>query len=277
VTGTRAKGIALLAVLQLTVAATLPAQIRGVDSLFPAQPVGHVNDFASVIDPASSATMEDLLARLRTASGAEIAVVTLPSIDDYSPNDVGVAIIRRWGIGAKADVGDPRRNAGLVVLLVPKRADTPNSGKIYISVGQGLEGVITDAESGRVSDLMLPQLREGQYGPALLTGVQSLVSTIARAYGVDDSTLAGAAPAHPVSGPGPNLFSLLPILLFILFMVLSNTGRGRRRRGVYWGVGPWIGGGWGGGGFGGGGFGGGGFGGFGGGGGASGGGGGRSF
>ena len=47
-------------------------------------------------------------------AGAEMAVVTLPTIGDYAPSDVGVAIIRRWGIGAKAQVGDVRRNAGLV-------------------------------------------------------------------------------------------------------------------------------------------------------------------
>jgi uncharacterized protein len=271
VSGTRAKGIALVAVLQL-IAGALAAQDAGIDSLFPPKPVGHVNDFASVIDPGASASMEDLLARLRSATGAEVAVVTLPTIGDYSPNEVGVRIIRRWGIGARADIGDPRRNAGLVVLLVPKRADTPNSGEIYVSVGQGLEGVITDAESGRVSDSMVPDLRAGRYSEGLETGVRLLVGTIARAYGVTDSTLAGARPAQPTGSPGSGLMSFLPLLLFILFIVLANSGRRRGRR-VYWGGGPWIGGGWGGGG----GFGGGGFGGFGGGGGASGGGGGRSF
>jgi uncharacterized protein len=264
----------LVAVLQLT-AAVLLAQGTGVDSLFPARPVGYVNDFASVIDPGSRSAMEDLLARLRNATGAEVAVVTLPTIGDRSPNEVGVAIIRRWGIGARAEIGDSTRNAGLAVLLVPRRQGEPNSGKIYVAVGQGLEGVITDAEAGQVSDLMLPELSRGEYGPGLLTGVQALTGRIARAYGVTDSTLANASPAAPVSGTGGSRFlSLLPILLFIVFIMLAN--RGGRRRGVYWG-GPWIGGGWGGGGWGGGGFGGGGFGGFGGGGGASGGGGGRSF
>lgn len=272
--GTRAKATALLAVLQLT-AVIVRAQSPGIDRLFPAQPVGYVNDFASVIDPASHQAMEDLLARLRNATGAEVAVVTLPTIGDYSPNEVGVAIIRRWGIGAKAAIGDSTRNAGLALLLVPRKAGVPNSGKIYVAVGQGLEGVVTDAEAGRASDLMVPELSQGQYGAGLLTGVRSLTSTIARAYGVADSTLANASPAAPTAAPAPQIMSFLPILLFIVFLMLANRG-GRRRR-VYW-DGPWIGGGgWGGGGFGGGGFGGGGFGGFGGGGGASGGGAGRSF
>jgi uncharacterized protein len=273
VSGTRAKSIALVAVLQL-IAAVARAQNAGIDALFPAAPVGHVNDFASVIDPASSSMMEDLLARLRTATGAEVAVVTLPDIKDYSPNDVGVALIRRWGIGAKGDVGDARRNAGLVVLLVPKQEGVPNSGKVYVSVGQGLEGVITDAEAGRVSDLMLPDLRQREYGRGLSSGVRSLTSTIARAFGVTDSTLANASPARTVREPTFDFMAYLPLVLFIIFVMMANRSRRRGRR-VYWGGGPWIGGGWGGGG--GGGFGGGGFGGFGGGGGASGGGAGRSF
>ena len=277
--GTRAKATALLAALQLT-ASLAGAQSPGIDRLFPAQPVGYVNDFASVIDPGSAAAMEDLITRLRSATGAEMAVVTLPTIEDYAPSDVGVAIIRRWGIGAKAQVGDVRRNAGLVLLLVPRKEGVPNSGKIYVAVGQGLEGIVTDAESGRVSDLMLPELREGKYGPALLTGTRALAARIAQAYGVTDSSLATAPAAPPAeSVPPRSLFrALFPILFFLVFLALSNRGR-RRRGGIYWG-GPWIGGGWGGGGgFGGGGFGGGGggFGGFGGGGGASGGGGGRSF
>lgn len=271
--GTRANSIALVAALQLSTAAA-GAQSPGIDALFPAAPVGHVNDFASVVDPASSAAMEDLLVRLRSATGAEVSVVTLPDIKDYSPNDVGVAIIRRWGIGARADVGDARRNAGLVVLLVPKREGVSNSGKIYVSVGQGLEGVITDAEAGRISDLMLPELRQGEYGRGLQTGVRSLTGSIARAFGVTDSTLANASPARPAGEPAFDFMAYVPLILFIIFVMMASRGRRRGRR-VHWGGGPWIGGGWGGGGRGG--FGGGGFGGFGGGGGASGGGAGRSF
>src|SRR3954462_4051947 len=67
--GTRAKAIALLAVLQLT-ASLAAAQGAGIDRLFPAEPVGYVNDFASVVDAGSAAAMEDLITRLRSATGA---------------------------------------------------------------------------------------------------------------------------------------------------------------------------------------------------------------
>jgi uncharacterized protein len=274
---TRAKATALLVVLQLT-AATLWAQRPGVDTLFPPQPVGYLNDFSSVIDAASAAKMEDLIGRLRTATGAEIAVVTLPSIGEQDPAEVALAIGRKWKVGAKAEIGDPRRNAGIVMLLVPRQNGQPGTGHIRIEVGQGLEGIIPDAAAGRIRrEVMGPDLEREAYGPALLKGVQALASEIARGYGVSDSALtAYPPPVEPGSGVR-TLSTLLPILLFILFIVISSRGFGgrRRRRHLYWGGGPWIGGGWGGGGgFGGGG---GGFGGFGGGGGFSGGGAGGRF
>jgi uncharacterized protein len=251
------------------------AQSRGVDSLIPAEPVGYVNDFAAVLDRESAAQMEDLIRRLRTATGAEIAVVTLPSIGDREASEVALAIGRKWKVGSKAAIGDARRNAGIVLLLVPRRAGDPNSGQIRIEVGQGLEGIVTDARAGQVRDLMRPELSSEKYGPGLLTGVRALSSLIARGFGVSDTTLTAYQPQSNHSG-SPVGSSLIPILFFIVFLVLTSGfgGRRRRRSGVYWG-GPWIGGGWGGGGgFGGGG---GGFGGFGGGGGFSGGGAGGRF
>jgi uncharacterized protein len=268
---TLAKVTVLAAVLQLNVPSA-QGQSPSIDSLIPAQPVGYVNDFASVIDAESFAQMQDLIERLRGATGAEIAVVTLPSIGDREASEVALAIGRKWKVGSKADIGDPRRNAGIVLLLVPRRPNDTNSGQIRIEVGQGLEGIVTDAAAGQVRDLMRPDLSNGQYATGLLTGVRALSSLIARGFGVSDSALTAyqppaAAPGSPVSG------NILPILLFIVFLLLVS-GRRRRRSGIYWG-GPWIGGGWGGGGgFGGGG---GGFGGFGGGGGFSGGGAGGRF
>jgi uncharacterized protein len=272
---TRRKATALLAVLQLT-AAALAAQSTDVERLFPAQPVGHVNDFASLLDPGTRAELEDLLTRLKSATGAEVAVVTLPTIGDRDEAEVALAIGRKWGVGGRADVGDPRRNAGLVLLLVPRQNHQPGTGHVRIEAGRGLEGIVTDASAGQIRrDVMGPDLSQEQYGRALVNGTKALTGLIARGYGVTDSTLAFAPPrTAPGRPPHSQLLSLLPLLLFILVVTMAN--RGGRRRGVYWGGGPWIGGGWGGGGggFGGGG---GGFGGFGGGGGFSGGGSGGRF
>ena len=270
--GTRFKVIGLGLALQLA-GAPLAAQ-SGPAQYVPAQPVGMVNDFASVVDAASRSAMEDLLTRLRGAGGAEIAVVTLPTIGDYEASQVALEIGRKWGVGAKGDIGDQRRNAGIVVLLIPRKAGDRNSGQIRVEVGSGLEGIVTDAQAGRVRDAMLPQLGREEYGPGLLTGVQMLVGLVARGMNVSDSALQQFQPPPAGNSGGGSWRQFLPLALILIFFFISSFSR-RRRGGIFWG-GPWIGGGgWGGGGgFGGGG---GGFGGFGGGGGFSGGGAGGRF
>ncbi len=124
---TRAKATALMVVLQL-VASTMAAQTQGVDTLFPAQPVGYVNDFAGLLDPSTEAELEALVQRLKAATGAEVVVATLPSIGEREAPEVALAIGRRWEVGAKADPGDPRRNAGLVLLVVPRQNHQPGTG-----------------------------------------------------------------------------------------------------------------------------------------------------
>jgi uncharacterized protein len=276
--GTRAKAIALLTGLQLA-AGALAAQQAGVRGLFPARPTGYVTDVAGIVDEAAEARITSLVERLRAATGVEIAVVTLPTIGEREEADVAREIGRAWGVGAQAEIGDERRNAGIVILLVPRQGDRPGTGRIRVEVGQGLEGIVTDVTAGRIRDLMADRFAGGDYGGGLLQGVEALTGLIARAFGVSDTALTNVRPAAEPRGTRGAPLGALPILLFILFLVLSGAagGRRRRRRNVFW-VGPWIGGGFGGGGgWGGGGFGGGGFGGFGGGGGFSGGGAGGRF
>jgi len=137
-------------------------------------PRGYVNDFAGVLDSGSMAHMEAVIQELREKTRGEIAVVTLPDIGDRAASDVAVQIGRQWGVGAKAEAGDPAKNLGVVVLLVPRKDHRPGTGDLFIATGRGAEGFLTDAAAGHIRDAMLPLLAEEQYGPALSLGVASL-------------------------------------------------------------------------------------------------------
>jgi uncharacterized protein len=256
-------------------ALSLPAQGPQVPA-----PRGLVNDFANVIPAEDEARMERLIEVVRAGSRGEIAVVTLPDLEGRDVADVALRIGREWGVGAKAPVGDRARNAGVVVLLVPKESSQDGRGWIAIQVGQGAEGFITDAQSGDIRREATPMLAGGQYGPALSLVTARLAERYAAEFAFAlDSTIA------PQRTPAPRARGIPPFVFFILFFIIISIisragGRGRRRGGIdpadiLLGMllsGRGRRGGWGGGGFGGGGFGGGGFGGFGGGGGFSGGG-----
>ena len=139
VTG-RVKPTGLALALQLAVFAGGLAAQSPVDSFFPPRPTGYLTDAAGVVDAGSAAIIDSIALRLKTATGAELAVVTLPTIGDYAAADVALAIGRAWGVGAAAEIGDARRNAGIVLLLVPRREGDPNSGHVFISHGAGSRG-----------------------------------------------------------------------------------------------------------------------------------------
>lgn len=285
--GSRTKAIGLTGLLQLVLLLPLAAQ-GSADRYVPAAPIGRVSDFANVVDAADEARMNSLVERLLSATGAELAVVTLPTVGDNEAAEVALRIGRSWGVGLAGEVGDSLRNRGLVVLLVPRQEGRPGSGQIRIEVGDGLEGVVTDAQAGLiVRRIMTPRFAKGDYSAGLLAGTETLVTEIARGFGVTDSALANARPLTREPSGDSDWGKLMPLILFFLIffilpMILGRGRRGRRGRGprIYWG-GPWTGGGgggsWGGGSWGGGWGGGGGFGGFGGGGGFSGGGAGGRF
>ena len=257
-----------------------------VDTLPP--PRGFVNDFAGVIDSQAVARMEATLREVQQLTHGDIAVVTLPDIGQREASDVALQIGREWKLGGAGPAGDPSKNLGVVLLVVPLKNHQPGTGQVFIATGRGAEGFLNDARVGRIRDAMIPALRNEDYSGAVETGAGLLAQAFADAFHV---TLSAPAPAPQVAEPQPGPSLPGPIVAFVVFLiiivVLSSIARGGRGGGLgalWWlsvlsgmrgsGRGRWGGGGWGG--FGGGG-GGGGFGGFGGGGGFSGGGAGGHF
>lgn len=245
-------------------------------------PRGMVNDFANALPEASIARMERVVQDVRAKSSGEIAIVTLPDLEGRDPSDIALRIGREWKVGNMATIGDRSRNAGVVILLVPKETSSDGRGYCRVETGQGAEGFITDATSGAICREATPAFQQREYGAGLELVTLAVAQRFAAEFGFAlDTTLerpVARAPAGNRRGRGINP----AFLLLLLFIVLSMLGKGRRGGG---GCLPLLlmsamggggrGGSWGGGGFGGGG--GGGFGGFGGGGGFSGGGGGSSW
>ncbi len=248
-------------------------------------PQGLVNDFAHVLSPASASLMERVAQDVRDKSKGEIAVVTLADLAGRDPADVARRIGREWKVGNMAAIGDRSRNAGVVILLVPKETSGDGRGYCRVETGQGAEGFITDATSGEICREATPAFQQRDYSTALSLVTLRVAQRFATEFGFALDTSFQAPPMRaPARSRGSG--GINPVfLLILLFIVLSVLGGGRRRGcggcmpiflpfGGFGGGGR---GGWsgGGGGFGGGG--GGGFGGFGGGGGFSGGGGGSSW
>jgi uncharacterized protein len=251
-------------------------------------PRGYVNDFAGVLDSGAIGRLEAFVQRVRDRTRGDVAVVTLRDLGGREAGDVALQIGREWKVGGTGEAGDPAKNLGVVVLVVPLRDHQPGTGAIFIATGRGAEGFLPDARVGRIRDAMIPALRREAYGEALETGVGLLAQAFAEEFHVNLGDGVPAA-APPGGGRRSSPVPFLSIVIFVLVVVIIISrisqalggSRRRRGRGPWWWGGGWGGGGGGwtsgwGGGRGGGGFSGG-FGGFGGGGGFSGGGAGGKF
>lgn len=275
----------LLAALLTLQALQLPPPPRG----YSPTAAEVVVDAADVLSAQSVDRINRIALDVRQKSGGEMAVVTMPDIGLRAASDVSLEIGRQWGVGSSAGIGQRERNAGAVVLVVPKETSSDGRGHCFVSTGQGVEGFITDFDAASMCREATPYFQQRDYATGVTLIATRVGEEFAREFGFAlDSTLDARDIAPRVDRPrrvdGEREISPIAffLLVFIAMMVLSSMGR--RRRGcvgcipipIVFPTGGYHRGGWGGGGFGGG-FGGGGFGGFGGGGGFSGGGGGSNW
>jgi uncharacterized protein len=224
----------------------------------------YVNDFAHVLDQNSIAQMDDICRQIDEKAHAQIAVVTIHSLDGSDIESYAVDLFHQWGVGSKS------KDTGVLILYAI------NDHRARIEVGYGLEPILTDGKVTSFQREAIPLMRNGSYSQALLLVTQRVANVIAQEAGIQlTMPQLAPAPAEPVEQPGKGLSAGGVILLIIVILIVLFTPL---RTVLFWilfsgmfGGGGSRGGGWGGGGFGGGG---GGFGGFGGG--SSGGGGGSS-
>jgi uncharacterized protein len=253
----RAHAQRLLAVFCLVFAVACAATGEDIKKI---HPTGYVTDLAGAIQADTKARLEALCTELEQKTDAEMAIVTVHSLEGQSVENYAVDLYKQLGVGSKKD------NRGVLLLV------SPDERKYRIEVGYGLEPVINDARAGDTGRAMVPLLRSADFSSAIEVAAWQLAKYIADDRGV---TLSGQPPVRQVrqhdgrSGGGIPSAVIVGIFLFIWFLRgLGGSGRG----GGGWWIWPLLGllnsggrgGGWGGGGFGGSG-GGGGFGGFGGG------------
>jgi hypothetical protein len=72
------------------------------ESVSQLQPTGYVNDFAHVLDPATTAQINDMCQQIDAKAHAQIVLVTINSLDGSDVETFAVDLFKRWGIGSKS-------------------------------------------------------------------------------------------------------------------------------------------------------------------------------
>jgi uncharacterized protein len=202
---------ALGAVLLLTIA--LPALAA---PTFP-KLSGRVVDEANLLSPATEAALTQKLEALETATGRQLVVATLPSLQGLEIEEYGYQLGRAWKLGdEKADDG--------VVLIV-----APNERKVRIEVGYGLEPVLTDALSSVIiQSAILPKFKAGDMEGGVVAGADALIQQLSLPDEVAKAQVAQAA-AQP-RAEGPPKWILVLLVFGFVSMLISMMRAGRRGR-----------------------------------------------
>ncbi len=195
--------------------------------IFP-KPEGYINDYAGILDADTKNELESLVRSVESSTSAEIAVAVVKSAEGLTVQQYANELFAEWGVG-KAE----QDNGILMLVAIEDR-------ELWIEVGYGLEGVVTDLEAGVIVDeVILPFFKEGEFSMGIYYGVAAIANKIyveSGMTGLDIGSLKSMDSFFPQTGVpastsgGPNLFALVCLPFFgIIFIIIIISSIFRKR------------------------------------------------
>ncbi len=128
---------------------------------------GRIVDNANIITRKDKQEINSYLENLENSTGAQVAVLTVNSLDGDSIEDFSTDVAESWQLGQK-----DKDNGALIVVALKEH-------KARIEVGYGLEGTLTDTKCGLIlRNVIIPEFRNGDYSEGILIGVKNIAGLL---------------------------------------------------------------------------------------------------
>ena len=174
-----------------------------------------VHDEAKVLSASGAEQLEARLKAYEDSTSNQIAILIVPSLDGEVLEEYSLRVAEKWKLGQK-----DKDNGVLLLVAVEDR-------KMRIEVGQGLEGVLTDALSNRIiRNEIAPEFRRGDYEAGVVAGVNGIVKAIGGEYTATDTDgdgLGGQLGGAELVLIGLFIYGILGLFTFI-GLVSGKTG-----------------------------------------------------
>ncbi|MFY1027901.1 TPM domain-containing protein [Actinobacillus seminis] len=134
---------------------------------FPASPTPfqYVNDYTRTLTGNEKQQLENKLIAYSKETSSQIAVVLIPSTEEYDISQYAFELGDKWGIGRK------QLNNGVLMLVAV------NDRKIFIATGQGLEGALPDAFLSQIiRQVITPQFKQNHYAQGISHGLDYIIA-----------------------------------------------------------------------------------------------------
>ena len=161
------KWVSWLIVLVLTLSFT--SLSRAAPNLPELQPQSfYAQDNAGVLQDSTRDYINKLGRELRSKTKAQVAVVTVDTLDGYTVEEYATQLFRKYGLG------DAKLNNGCLLLVAVK------DHKLRIEVGYGLEGPLPDGYTGTVRDqYLIPAFKKNDFDQGISAAYTELVKKVA--------------------------------------------------------------------------------------------------
>lgn len=177
----------------------------------------YVQDFENLLTAEQTRELNSLGRALEDRTKAQIAVLTVPTLDGYTVEEYALQALRKYGLG------DQKLNNGVLLLLSMEDGE-PGNRPLRIEVGYGLEGALPDGKVGRILDqVTIPYLVNNQPGEAIVETYKTLYNEVAREYGVEGTLTPQeiAVPEASAGNDGDGRLSSGWIILIIAFLAVD--------------------------------------------------------
>jgi uncharacterized protein len=177
---------------------------------------GRVNDYAGILSPAAEANLERELKAHEDSTTNQIAVLTVASLEGENLEETANRVFNAWGLGQRG------KDNGVLLLVAV------NDRKLRIEVGNGLEGVLTDAHCGRIiRNEITPSFKYKEYEAGIAAGVAAIRGAIYGTYAAQDPDYWEQLLMYEGMGfPECILPGLFVMVLLLVFTSLAYTGDG---------------------------------------------------
>ncbi len=180
----------------------LPAQV-------PSRPVPPrlVCDFAGMMSPEESSSLEKFLVSYEQETSTQICVVTLNDIGGQDILHLAYEIGETWGVGSD------KFNNGAVILIKDKMRDS--KGEVAIATGYGQEAVLTDAICRRIiENELIPHFQEGETYEGIQAACHRMITLLDGEFSYEQEDREALI--------GVGVFLAFCILLFIILVIAIN-------------------------------------------------------
>ena len=178
-------------------------------------PVGdiYVQDFAGLLSLEQKSELNKLGRNLEDATTAQVAVLTVDTIDGSSIEEYSNEAFREYGIGSKEN-----DNGVLLVISLKDRA-------VRIEVGYGLEGALPDGKIGRILDeYTVPYLQDGRPDQAVIQTYKALYNEVALEYGWSGEQTEVVPHEQKKSNPLSFIISAIVVVAVVILDMLFFGG-----------------------------------------------------